>query len=485
VSRVSEVFHISGTQGGLDFVDVDVSTDVPVYIDPGAIRAQQGFWVTACQQSLQSFFEELLKAIAADDLKRIRELIFPLVEPNETHLGNSRGQSRGVGLGNKKKAAQLIEALRTSKAVKSGFLRDLDDAALLVPGVDRDIVSDITTSVIRAHLIEYTQNMCRFHDIPMEIQHSGPYWDAANSQWDQGLVELPRADDDKLLLVPKSIVRANLTVDKGRYYRGYLRPYFEDIELNKAFSDLVLTLKDKTRKVELGKLDERIGTNKAAVVNHTQDFPQALSDYRADLDAKPNPPLADEDLHAKIATPRVNVRELLDSVKSIAPGAGGATIYHRAVAKLLTALFDTSLANMKIEQELHSGLKRIDIRYDNVAAEGFFAFVGKHVPAAYIVVECKNYGKDVANPEFDQLAMRFSPKRGQVGLLTVRSLEDRTKALARAKAIADDNHGYVIVLEDSDLEDLVDEYEAHADAFDTSPRALAAVKKQFETLIGY
>lgn len=483
--RVSEVFHLGATQGGLDFVDVDVSTDVPVYIDPGAIRAQRGFWIAACQQSLQSFFEELLKAIKANDTKRIGELIYPLVEPNETHLGSSRGRSRGVGLGNKKKAAQLIDALRTSKAVQSGFLRDLDDAALLVPGVDRDIVSDITTSVIRAHLIEYTQNMCRFHDIPMEVQHSGPYWDAANKQWDQGLVELPRADDDKLLLVPKSIVRANLTVDKGKYYRGYLRPYFEEIELSKAFSDLVLTLKNKKRKVELGKLDDRIGTNKTAVVNHTQDFPDALESYRADLDSTPNPPLADEDLHAKIATPRVNVRELLESVKAIAPGPGGATIYHRAVARLLTALFDTSLANMEIEQELHAGIKRIDIRYDNVAAEGFFAWLAKHYPSAFIVVECKNYGKDVGNPEFDQLGMRFSPNRGQVGILAVRSLEDRDKALARAKAIADDKHGFVIVLEDSDLEALVDEYEAHFDALEVGPRPLAAIRSQFEKLVGY
>ena len=369
--------------------------------------------------------------------------------------------------------------------MKSGFLRDLDDAALLVPGVDRDIVSDITTSVIRAHLIEYTQNMCRFHDIPMEVQHSGPYWDSANKHWDQGLVELPRADDDKLLLVPKSIVRANLTVDKGKYYRGYLRPYFEEIELNKAFSDLVLTLKNKKRKVELGKLDIRIGTNKTAVVNHTEDFPAALNDYRADLDAAPNPPLADEDLHAKISTPRVDVRELLESMKAIAPGPGGATIYHRAVAKLLTALFDTYLANMVIEQELHSGIKRIDIRFDNVAADGFFSWLAKHYPSAFVVVECKNYGHDVGNPEFDQLGMRFAPARGQIGILTVRSLEDRTKALARAKAIADDGHGYVIVLEDSDLEALVDEYEAHFDAFEVAPRPLALIKAQFETLVGY
>ncbi|QQD76373.1 hypothetical protein I8920_00925 [Curtobacterium sp. YC1] len=485
MSRVSEVFFIDATQGGLDFVDVDVSTDVPVYIDPGAIRAQDGLWIEECQQSLQSFFGELLAAIARDDKVRIGDLIFPLVEPNETHLGSSVGNSRGIGLGNRTKAAKLIDALRTSKAAKSGFLRDLDDTALLVPGVDRDIVSDITTSVIRAHLIEYTQNMARFHEIPMEQQQSGPYWDASTKKWEEGLVDLPRAENDKLLLVPKSIVRANLTVDKGKYYRGYLRPYYEQMELNDPSSDLVRILKNKKRKVDLGRLDERLGTNKAAIVNHTESFPSALREYRANLDASANAPLADEELHNKIATPRVNVRDLLDSVKAIAPGPGGATLYHRAVAKLFTALFDTSLANMAIEQELHVGLKRIDIRFDNVASDGFFAWLGKHYPSAFVVVECKNYGKEVGNPEFDQLAMRFAPTRGQVGILAVRTLDDREKAFARAKAIADDGHGYVIVLDDTDLEDLVGEYETQFETFSLGPRKLEVVRAQFEKLVGF
>jgi hypothetical protein len=379
----------------------------------------------------------------------------------------------------------LIEALRTSKAVESGYLKDLEDTALLVDGIGRDIVSDITTSVIRAHLIEYTQNQCRFYEMPMEQQHSGPYWDADNKYWDQGIVDLPRAGDNKLILVPKSIVRADLTVDKGKYFRGYLRPYFEQMELEKASSDLVRVLKNKTRKVELGKLADRIGTNKSAIVVHTQQFPQALDQYRNDLDLTPNPVLGDAELHDKIKTPRVNVREMLEMIRAIAPGPGGASLYHRAVAKLLTAIFDTYLGNMQIELELHSGIKRVDIRYDNVATDGFFGWLATHYSSAYVVVECKNYGRDVDNPAFDQLAMRFSPSRGQFGILAVRSIQDRERALARARAAANDGHGYIVVLEDSDLEALVDEYERHFDEFAEGPRPLEVIRNQFDQLVGF
>ncbi len=72
----------------------------------------------------------------------------------------------------------------------------------------------------------------------MDQQQSGPYWDASTKKWEEGWW-ISSSRNDKLLLVPKSIVRANLTVDKGNYYRGYLRPYYEQMELNDPSSDLV------------------------------------------------------------------------------------------------------------------------------------------------------------------------------------------------------------------------------------------------------
>ncbi|MDN4641117.1 hypothetical protein QCD70_12735 [Agreia sp. PsM10] len=485
MTRVSNLFSLGVTQGGLDFVDVDVDEDAPVFIDPSAIRSQTGDWVESCYESLQSFFSELLAAIRGQDQGRIGELVFPLVEPNETHLGLSAGKSRGSGLGNKKKAAQLVRSLARSKAAQSGFLKDLEDTALFVPGVDKDIVSDITTSVIRNQLIEYTQRMCLFYGIPMDVQVSGPFWDASDKKWKEDNVALPRGGMDKLLLVPKSIVRVKLTVDKGKYYRGYLRPYFEALEVADPKSNLVRLLRDKRRKVVKGELDKKLGTTKADIIKNTQVFPVALDDYRRAIDSAENASLADQDLSARTGTPPVDVVEMLEELKSILPGRGGATPYHRAVAKILTALFDTYLGNCRLEEDLHGGLKRLDIVFDNIAANGFFDWVRKNFSAAYIVVECKNYGeKEPANPEFDQIAMRLSPTRGQIGILTVRSLADKQRAMSRAKTISGDQHGFVLVLDDDDIAELVDEYVAHFANFEEEPRPLAVLRRRFDELVG-
>lgn len=488
VARVSDVFGLGVGQGGLDFVDVDVYEDVPVFIDPAAIRAQKGDWADECKKSLKSFFRELLRAIGKGDKSRIAALILPLVEPNETHLGTSEGQSKGRGLGNSATAAALTDSLATSKAARTGLLKDLEETALFVDGIDRDIISDITTSVIRRQLVEYTQKMCKFYDIPTELQDSGPMWDTEAREWISSDVELPRGEDNKLILVPKSIVRAALTLDRGKYYRGYLRPYFEHAILasHSPNAALVRVLKDKTLVINRKALDKSLGTTKSQIADNTEEYPQAVKDYRKAVSKAPNPPPSDDELHARIGTPRVDVKAMFDQITAITPGNAGANLYHRSVAELLRALFDLSLANYRIEKQIHGDLKRIDIYADNVDQNpgSFFNWVGIHHNAASIPIECKNYGKEVGNPEVDQIAMRLSTDRGRLGLLVCRSLEKRKRALKRAKTVTDDGHGYVLILEDSDLGEMVEKYIAHHDAFEVGPVQYPELRTQFDALIG-
>jgi hypothetical protein len=101
------------------------------------------------------------------------------------------------------------------------------------------------------------------------------------------------------------------------------------------------------------------------------------------------------------------------------------TAYRRAVEALLKALFYPELALPEREMSLHAGRKRIDLTFANQATSGFFAWVAKHHPAMYIIIECKNYSGDPENPELDQIAGRFGPSRGKVGLLLCRSFEDK------------------------------------------------------------
>src|SRR5207302_1265355 len=148
------------------------------------------------------------------------------------------------------------------------------------------------------------------------------------------------------------------------------------------------------------------------------------------------------------------------------------------IEDLLTALFYPALANPQIQHEIHEGRKRIDVTYTNVASYGFFKWLADNYTAPHVFVECKNYGREVGNPELDQLAGRFSPSRGKFGLLVCRSFEDKVLFVRRCRDTAIDDRGFIIALDDGDLATLV-----HAHKKQDVKREFDLLKARFDELI--
>jgi hypothetical protein len=153
--RVSDLYGLALDQGSLDFVNVDVDHDNDVYIDPSAVRRLDTRWGRECGALIQDFFDTLQDAMRRGDRDRALRLLTQLQEPNETHLGVSSGRPAGHGLGRGTLAREFHDGLI------AGGLYDLfeefEEIALLTTGIDRDILSDITTNIIREPLIHYTQ----------------------------------------------------------------------------------------------------------------------------------------------------------------------------------------------------------------------------------------------------------------------------------------------------------------------------------------
>jgi hypothetical protein len=126
----------------------------------------------------------------------------PLSEPDETHLGWSKGASRGRGVGGKR-AELIMASLEKSKAARTGLLQDLEDSALFIEQIGPDIISGITTNVCKGMLLAYTQGAAARHGIPLEEVPSGPVWDPVRREWESGFTELLITDTGRLLLIPK------------------------------------------------------------------------------------------------------------------------------------------------------------------------------------------------------------------------------------------------------------------------------------------
>jgi len=90
---------------------------------------------------------------------------------------------------------------------------------------------------------------------------------------------------------------------------------------------------------------------------------------------------------------------------------------------------------------------------ENGAHNGIFYTLPniRRMPSAYIPLECKNYGREVGNPDLDQIAGRFSVNRGTVGFLCCREFEDRGLFIQRCRDTFTDGRGLVMPLDDATI----------------------------------
>jgi hypothetical protein len=475
--RISQKFRLGLSQASLDFVDVDTQNDTKVFLSPTAISTLPSDWGNACVSLIQNYFRHVLGLIKQGRHQDAEALLLALREPNETHLGLSQGRSQGRALG-KGSAKDLWRALSTSQAAKTGLLTDLEDTVLMIDGISVDIISDITTNIIRGKLIEYTQLMCTQHNIRLwDGVESGPVWNAQTKTWINFFAKLPITEAGKLLLVPKAIVRQKPDYDAGEYYRYFLLTHMRYAELE-AGSSLVEVLKNGRRRVTKKSLIKVYGGDKSAIVRESLKHPKALKDYKDAKAAKKRPPLSLDQIAEIENSKPPNWAQLLKNVTSLEPGRDDADKYEKAIEALFTALFYPPLNSPISQHEIHNGRKRIDITYTNMATAGFFKWLAAHYPSPQIFVECKNYTRDLANPELDQLSSRFSPSRGRVGLLVCRSFDNKALFEQRCRDTRIDDRGYIIALDDADLSALV-RYRIDEDLFENFP----LLREKFQNLI--
>ena len=263
-------------------------------------------------------------------------------------------------------------------------------------------------------------------------------------------------DEKRILLVPKAAVRFRLAADHQAYYRHFVLEYLQAEHLD-AGSSLVKVLKNGKRVVYKNKLEEIYPLSKEFLFEFSEKHPEVLERYKKSLPSIPVYPI-DEEIEQIQPDPReIDVVKLMAKLESIEPGSDSASTFHSFIVGALESIFYPGLRSPVKEQKIHGGRKRIDIVFNNGADRGFFfdLTIKHRIKCPLIFFECKNYSSDPKNPEFDQLTGRFSDKRGIFGVLVCRTVNKKEDMLKRQLDIVHDNRGYVLVLDDSNIKELL------------------------------
>ncbi|GJD29478.1 hypothetical protein PMNALOAF_0711 [Methylobacterium adhaesivum] len=449
--KFSEYFAIELSEHELDFVDVSNDYDTRVYVDPYAIEIQDDIWSSKASDYVRSFFNEVLNALRAGNNDRAIFLMSHLTEPKETFLGVSSGSPRGRGVGNGQ-ARQLISAIRRSKAFKTGLISDISEMALYVEGIDRDKISDLTTNIIRKLLVNYTEQQCGLFNVPVKRYSGPPMWDNDRKTWISKHINIPHIEDSPVILVPKFIVRRKLSLDSQEFYNKQITDFLV-AEHYRANDALVHMLRGEpiVYKTEVRKHHPK---SKEMIADTVALHPELLEAYK-DLAQKHRAMTYFDDESPSITS---TCKKIALELRKIPKGEEHADAYHSLVTGALTTLFFPDLVQPHKEWEIHDGRKRIDIVFTNAADTGFFSRRRNDqlINANTVIIECKNYSKDIANVESDQLLGRFDSNRGKFGFITYRSADNDDLLMKRCKDAASRQQGYIIPLSDDDMIEMLE-----------------------------
>ncbi|WP_437308182.1 hypothetical protein [Sorangium sp. So ce388] len=453
----SEAFKLDMTQAGLDFVDIELSSDTALFVDPFAISQRQDALSYDCHLTIVAFFQRVVDCMREEHPDEARGMLQYFKEPNETRLGLSSGAPQGAGVGGGQ-AEEIFAALAASSAVKTGLLSALEECELMIEGIGRDKISDLTTNIIRGHLAQYTQEQCKLWNIPVRDAALSPWFDAKRGIWVSDYLRLPWFANEPILLVPKAFVRSSPSYNHQSYYRHTVLEFLQAEHLNAA-SSLVRTLKNGTVRVYKKDLEARHPCSKEFLFQFSKDHPELLKKYRAELEVIERRRRG----NLVAANDEPTVAEMLAAaIRDTPAGSDHASAYHRLMVGVLEFLFYPTLLYPRKEKEIHDGRKRIDIVMENGAASGVFWRLHhvKKLPCAYVFIECKNYTDDIKNPEIDQLSGRFSTNRGQFGVICCRSFNERALFIKRCQDTIKDGRGLVIPLDDQAVLSLLGHVEA-------------------------
>jgi hypothetical protein len=231
------------------------------------------------------------------------------------------------------------------------------------------------------------------------------------------------------------------------YYQHFVLNFLQQEELANPTSRLVRTLRNRRRVVYKKDIAAQFPLAKNFLYQFSREHPEVLADFRnwliQDERTKKASDVGEED-------ERLIAGALTQALRAIPAGDTGAAQFHKLIIGVVEFVFFPSLMHPRKEHEIHQGRKRIDIVMENGALTGIFHNIPviRRLPCSYIPFECKNYTTEIANPELDQLAGRFSVNRGKRGFLCCRQFEDRGLFLERCRDTLRDDRGLVLPLDD-------------------------------------
>lgn len=297
MAKFLEHFNIPENQVNGEFLNLDLEKDTKLFIDSYYLTWSKNPYCIKALETQKAFMTELMNALKNNEDIKTYQLCSHFKEPKSTGIGLSISSFNGKG-SNKVKVQKIINALKSSKAAKTGLLEDLEELILVTRDIGADTISDITTNICFKHFADYTFDQCNKLGIPVsETKELFFYFCEEEKKWKKKKFHLPHAPltENKILspivLLPTEILDDLISYNSSYFFTSVASPIFAKDALNKYPSaSFIYSLKSTGEKKvileDIRKLYPEYRGNKENLDKLITEEPKLLKTYRSTVASK-------------------------------------------------------------------------------------------------------------------------------------------------------------------------------------------------------
>ena len=427
------------SQYEVDFVIPRVGIDLPLGIDPFLLFKSRDPSLFELHNIILTAFNngiEYLRKGRIDDAR----VLFEFPEVAEIGLGYTKKGKKGSGVG-EFLSTLIIDTLLESPSLLKRGVRHIEEMQLVSIGIGPDRISDITASLLKHFLIEYTQRQCELWGIELTkgvpIRH---IFDVNSQSWYDDYVDLPISpiDNSPILLVPRRLVRSLPWINYNDFFRmefsAYLRATRKTLQPGSTSSKFDKPHVIGLARAQIERIDKYVSAKEAAASQA-----QPSTDY---LNRKENCPEAEA------------LKERLSKLES---GLANAHSYQRLVLEILNYLFNPELIDGQLEVRSIEGTERRDVIFTNDSDQSFWTYLRTEHSGIFLMFETKNT-KEIEMTHLNQTATYLGDRIGYVGFIVTRNPIEQPQERKVFTIYNDSNprRKVILILSDKDLETMLD-----------------------------
>lgn len=420
--RLSDYYNIPLLQSEVDFAIPFMDEDIPLYVDPFLMWKSPSQMDNMLHVGIMHSFNSLGQMFLNGQIEHAVNNLIYLSECDEVGLGTSKTR-KGRPI-SRETAIGILELYKNIPQIGQYGLRHLGQIQLIVDNIAKDRICDISCSLIKSFLIDYTIDQCKRYKIPMRLTKTS-WYDSKKNNIITEKVELPINEESKqtIILVPKRWLRFTPWLNYDDYFEHYL----------------IKNIKDESDGIN----------NRIEVLKFNRNNFDLIEQYIS-LKEREYEKCESDPLFSKIPVNSAN-RKVYDIKKLPTGKVGNADKkYEELMGKVMTSLLYPYLDFAAEQSRIESGTQIRDLIFYNNISTDFLADIYRTYDCKQIVVELKNV-KEIEREHINQLNRYMSEHFGRFGIIFTRNKPSK-QMIQNTIDLWSGQRRCILIMDDSDLE---------------------------------